>query len=110
MANQLEIGLAQQGFDIRFLAREKVVEADHIVFLSNKSLAEVRAQKAGAAGNQDAFDAGHAVSLSCSVFSGIGLGHFKSNQRAKHLVLNRLILIHRRCDASPAQKNTRLDQ
>ena len=45
--------------DVRLLAGEKVVEADHVVLLLDQTLAEVRAEEAGPTGHQDAFDLRH---------------------------------------------------
>ena len=53
VADQLEIGLAQQVADVRFLAGEEVVQADHVVPLRDESFAEMGAEKAGPAGHQN---------------------------------------------------------
>ena len=62
VANQLEVRPAEQMGDVRLLAGEEVVEADHVVPLLDQPLAEVRAEKAGAAGDQNAFQRGHVAS------------------------------------------------
>ncbi len=56
---ELEIRPAQQMRDIGFLAGKEVVDADHIVPLFDEPFAQMRAQKAGAAGHQNAFMSSH---------------------------------------------------
>ena len=50
---QFEIRPVEQMRDVRLLAGEEVVEADHVVSLLDQPLAQVRAQEAGPAGHQD---------------------------------------------------------
>ena len=57
--NQLEVRLAEQVRDVRLLAGEEVVEADDVVPLVDQAFAEMRAEKPGAAGDEDAFDHGN---------------------------------------------------
>ena len=64
MPDQLEVRPAQQVGDVRLLAGEEVVEADHVVPLVDQPLAQVRAQKPGPAGDQNAFDLRHGIRLS----------------------------------------------
>ena len=59
MPDQLEVRPAEQVGDVGLLAGEEVVEADDVVPLLDQPLAEVRAEEAGAAGDQNAFDVGH---------------------------------------------------
>ena len=54
VADQFEVRLAQQVGDVRLLAGEEVVQADHVVAFVDQPLAEVRAEKAGPAGDQNA--------------------------------------------------------
>jgi hypothetical protein len=49
-----KIRIADELFDIAFLAGEKIVEADHIHFFAQQTLAKMTAQKSGAAGDQNA--------------------------------------------------------
>jgi hypothetical protein len=56
VSHEFEIRQLQQMRDVRFLAREKVIEADDIVALGDEPFAEVRTEKPGAAGHQDAFN------------------------------------------------------
>ena len=64
MAEELEAGMTVQVVDVALGAGEKVVNAEHLVTLSEQSVDEVRAEEAGAAGDEDAFaavnKAGHA--------------------------------------------------
>jgi hypothetical protein len=60
MTDQIEIGPRQQVRDVRFLAREEVVEADHIVAERNQAFAQVRTEETRAAGDENAFEHGGA--------------------------------------------------
>lgn len=53
VTNQLEIGSFEQMDDVRFLAREKIVETDHIMAVVDQSFAEMRAEKTGTASNEN---------------------------------------------------------
>ena len=56
MANQFKIRLAQQVGDIGLLAREEIIEADHVVPGRDQSLAEMRTQESGTAGHKNTLD------------------------------------------------------
>ena len=56
MPHQIEIRPAEQVGDVRLLAGEEIIEADHVVPLLHQPLAEVRAEKTGPAGDQNAFE------------------------------------------------------
>ena len=58
---QFEVGLREQVGDVRLLTREEVVDADHVVAHRHEAVAEMAAEKAGAAGDEDAFDRRHEV-------------------------------------------------
>jgi len=53
VAHQLEMRIAEAGGDIVLVAGEVVVDAQHVVACRQQALAEMRAEKAGAAGHQD---------------------------------------------------------
>ena len=53
MADQLEVRMGQEVEDIVFASRKEIVEADDVVALPEQPLAEVRAEKTGAAGDQN---------------------------------------------------------
>ena len=53
---QLEIRPVEQMRDVGLLAGEEIVEADDVVSLLDQPLAQMRAQKAGPAGHQNAFE------------------------------------------------------
>jgi hypothetical protein len=61
MPQQFEVASAEQMGDVRLLAREEVVETDHIVAHRYESVTEMAAKKAGAAGDENAFERGHGV-------------------------------------------------
>ena len=56
VADQLEVRAGQQMGDIRLLAGEEVVQADHVVTVFQQPLAEVGAEKTSSAGDQNPFD------------------------------------------------------
>jgi hypothetical protein len=56
VADELEIRFVEQVGDVVFLAGEEVVEADDVMALGDEAIAEVRAEEAGAAGDEDAFE------------------------------------------------------
>ena len=58
MAHELEMRVVQQVDDVVLGAGEEVVHADHVVTVAEQPLAEVGAEKTGAAGDQDAFAQG----------------------------------------------------
>ena len=57
VADELEVAPAEQMGDVRLLAGEEVVDADHVVAGVDESLAEVAAEEAGPAGNENPLDA-----------------------------------------------------
>ena len=59
VADQLEVGAAEQVGDVRLLAGEEVVQADDVVPALEQPLAEMGAEKAGPAGDQNPFDGRH---------------------------------------------------
>ena len=56
---ELEIAAAEQVGDVRLLAREEVVDADHVVPHLHETVAEMAAEKAGTAGDEDPLDGWH---------------------------------------------------
>jgi hypothetical protein len=65
VADQFEVGLIEQVVDVGLLAGEEVVEADDVVALLDESIAQVRAEEPGAAGDENTFTIrnGRATSL-----------------------------------------------
>ena len=55
VTNEFKIRVRQKMNDVVFLAGEKIIEADDIVALGDEAIAKVRAQKARAAGHENAF-------------------------------------------------------
>ena len=55
MTYQLEMMVVEQVRDVVLGAGEEVVDTEHIVSLAEQLLAQVRAEKTGAAGDQHAF-------------------------------------------------------
>ncbi len=55
MAHQLEIRVVEEMGDVVLGAGEEVVETDDVVAFSEQALAEMAAEEAGAAGDEDAF-------------------------------------------------------
>ena len=53
MPHEFEVRIAQQRFHIAAGASEEVVDADDLVPVCEQTFTQVRAQKAGASGNQD---------------------------------------------------------
>ena len=53
MADQLEALVVEQMLDVAPRAGEEIVEADDLRALRQQALAEMRAEKAGAAGDQN---------------------------------------------------------
>jgi hypothetical protein len=47
--------LAEQMRDVALIARIEIIDADNIITGLNQSIAKMRANKSGAAGNQDTF-------------------------------------------------------
>ncbi len=66
VADQLEVRTWQQVGDVRLLAGEEVVEADHVVPAFQQPFAKMNAEKARPAGDQDALDGGHGSDLHAS--------------------------------------------
>ena len=52
VAHELEVAVVQQGCDVLTTSGKEVVEAEHLVSLVQESLAEMGANKAGAASDQ----------------------------------------------------------
>jgi hypothetical protein len=63
MPHELEIRPIQEMGDVCLLAREEIIETDHVVFLLDQSLAEVRPEKAGAAGDENSLKRRHVLVL-----------------------------------------------
>ena len=63
-----KLGRPQQMLDVRLLAGEEIVQADHVVTVIDQSFAEVGAEETGAAGHEDSLDFGHF----CSTLIGWG--------------------------------------
>ena len=61
MAQQLEPLVPQQMRDVAFVAGEEIVDAQHLVAVADQPVAEMRAEEAGAAGDEDAFAGGIAA-------------------------------------------------
>ena len=61
VADQFEIRPRQQVADVGLLAGEEVVQADDVVTVGDQALAEMRAEKAGPAGDQDSLDRPHEI-------------------------------------------------
>jgi hypothetical protein len=59
MAEELEVAAAEEVGDVRLLAREEVVDADDVVPGFHEPFAEMAAEKAGAAGDENPLDGGH---------------------------------------------------
>jgi hypothetical protein len=55
VAHQLEIRVVEEMGDVVLGAGEEVVETDDVVAFSEQALAEMAAEEAGAAGDEDAF-------------------------------------------------------
>ena len=53
VADELEVRATDEMLDVGFLTREEVVEADHLVALLDQTVAEMGAEKAGTAGDED---------------------------------------------------------
>jgi hypothetical protein len=53
MPHQFEVGIAQQVGDVLLAAGIEVVNAQHVVAVAQQALAQVRAEEAGTAGDQD---------------------------------------------------------
>jgi len=54
VAHQLEVFLADQVRDVALRAGEEVVDADEVAARRQQAVAQMRAEKSGTAGNQDA--------------------------------------------------------
>ena len=52
-----KFGSAEQMLDVGLLAGEEIVEADHVVTFVDHAFAEVRTEKPGPTGDENAFDA-----------------------------------------------------
>jgi hypothetical protein len=72
MTDQLEALVAEQMLDVAAGAAEEVVDADDVGALGQEPLAQMRAEEAGAAGDQDALFQMH------SGFPGESSRHVKS--------------------------------
>jgi hypothetical protein len=55
VAHQLEIRVVQQVHDVAPRRGVEIIDAEHVLALGQQPLAQVRAEEAGAAGDQDAF-------------------------------------------------------
>jgi len=55
VSNQLEIRFSDEMSDVLLGAREKIVKAQHVMPFGNQPITQMRAQEAGAAGNQNSF-------------------------------------------------------
>ena len=55
VAHRLEMRVGQQVRDVVLAAGEIIVDAEHVVALGEQPLAQMRAEKTGAAGDQNAF-------------------------------------------------------
>ena len=64
MPHELEARVVVQVIDVALGAGEEVVDAEHLVALLEQAVAEVRAEEAGAAGDEDSL-AGIVVTHSC---------------------------------------------
>ena len=53
MAHQLEARVPEQMRDVVLVAGEEVVDAEHVVAFVDQPVAEMRAEKAGAAGDEN---------------------------------------------------------
>jgi hypothetical protein len=58
VADELEVLAIEQVFNVGFLAREQIVEADDIVAHTDQSIAEMGAEETGAASDKDALHHG----------------------------------------------------
>jgi hypothetical protein len=58
VAHQLEVGVIEQRRDVVLGAGEEVIDTDHIMAIGQQALAQMRAEKAGAAGDQNPFSQG----------------------------------------------------
>ena len=58
VAHQLEVGVVEQVGDVVLGAGEEVIDADDVMAVGEEAFAEVTAQEAGAAGDEDAFAQG----------------------------------------------------
>ena len=56
VADELEVRPADQVFDVGLLAREEIIEAEHLMPLIDEAITEMRAEEAGAAGNKNPLD------------------------------------------------------
>ncbi len=61
MPHEFEVLPAEQMGHVGLLAREEVVDADHVVAVVDELFAEVAAEEAGAAGDEDSLERGHAT-------------------------------------------------
>ena len=59
VADQLEVGAVEQPEHIRLLTGEEVVDADDVMAVVDQALAQMRAEKPGAAGHKNPLEAGH---------------------------------------------------
>ena len=58
MAHQLEVRILEQMQNVVLGAGEEVVQTEHVVAVGKQALAQMRAEKAGATGDEDAFSEG----------------------------------------------------
>ena len=61
VAEELEVRLREEVGDVRLLAREEVVDADHVVTCIDEPLAQMAAEEAGATGDEDPLEGRHGV-------------------------------------------------
>ena len=59
MAHQLEARMADPVLDVLLPPGEEIVDADDIVPVRHQAVAQMRAEKAGAAGDEDGFSIKH---------------------------------------------------
>jgi hypothetical protein len=71
--------MVEQMDDIRLLTCEEVVDADHVVTVGDKPFAEVAAEEAGTAGDQDSLQGGHVETFSVGAEGGLA-GRQKGRQ------------------------------
>jgi hypothetical protein len=50
--------MLEQMRDIAFVAGEEIIDAQHLMPIADQAIAEMRAEEAGPAGDQDAFSVG----------------------------------------------------
>ena len=61
VAKEIEVRLREKVGDVRLLAREEVVDADHVVTFADEPLAEMATEEAGAASDENPLERRHGV-------------------------------------------------